>query len=162
MYLLHVRERSEVLGQDGRSLLDTDTEALGEPVGLHPVGETVGDHLRLRAHGERDISFGLDAVDPGRGGVVDVDARHGRPRPARVVGQMGDHPELDLVVVGDQQLRSCAGTNASRKRRPMRLRTGMLCRLGWSEESRPGAGDGLIERGMDPPVGRDLGRRPSP
>ena len=54
-----------------------------------------------------------------------------------VLGEMGDHPQLDLVVVGDEQLGSGAGMNASRNRRPRALRTGMLWRFGWSDERRP-------------------------
>ena len=35
----------------------------------------------------------------------------------------------------------------------------MLCRFGWSDDSRPGAGDGLVERRVDPTVGGDLGEQ---
>ena len=70
--LLHVREGSKVLREDGGGFLDGDAKALGEPVSLHPISQTVGDHLRLRAHGEGH-RFWLDAVDPGGSGVVDVE-----------------------------------------------------------------------------------------
>ncbi len=36
----------------------------------------------------------------------------------------------------------------------------MLCRFGWSELQSTGTGDGLVEGGVDPPVGGDLGQQP--
>ena len=59
---LHGRERHEVGVEDLGRLLGGDVEALAEPVGLHAVGEAVGDHLRLRPHLDRDVG-GLDAED---------------------------------------------------------------------------------------------------
>ena len=55
---------------------------------------------------------------------------------ARVVGQ---HPQFDLRVVGRQQRPSPAapGTKAERISRPSSVRTGMFCRFGSLELSRP-------------------------
>ena len=69
---------------------------------------------------------------------MDVGARGEGLDQTGVVRQVGDDPQLDLVVVGHQEARSPRpGTKARRKRRPSSVRTGMLCRLGRSEDSRP-------------------------
>ena len=100
---LDVRERLEVGVEDDRRLLGGDAEPLAEAVRLHPVGEPVRDHLRLRALVEGDrlrldlntrAAVALWMSCP----LVNASIRPG------VVGEVGDAAQLDLVVVGDQQL----------------------------------------------------------
>ena len=103
MYSFTFGKATKYWDKIGGSLLDRDAEALGQPVGLHPVGEPVGDHLRLRAHREGHLCR-LDAVDPRRRRVVDVEPGTERLDQAGVVCQVRDDPQLDLVVVRDEQL----------------------------------------------------------
>ncbi len=100
-----------------------------------------------------------------RAAVIAVDVR---PRPEgldqpRVLGQVGDDPQLDLVVVGDQEA-ACPprARRHCRSWRPSSLRIGMLCRLGCIRREPSGAGHRLVERGVDPPVRRHLGQQRSP
>ena len=102
---LDVRERLEVGVEDLGRLLGGDVEPLTEPVRLHPVGEPVRHHLRLRALVERD-RLRVDLEHPRRGGVVDVLPAGERLDQTRVGGQVGDAAQLDLVVVGDEQRRA--------------------------------------------------------
>ena len=72
--LLHIGEGDEVRGEDLGRLLYRDVEALGQSVGLHAVGQTVGNHLGLAALGDGDVGV-AHAVDPRGGGGVDVGPR---------------------------------------------------------------------------------------
>ena len=80
----------------------------------------------------------------------------------RVLGQVSDAPQLDLVVVGDQQPKPSAGTNALRNWRPSSERTGMLCRFGWSDESRPVRATVWLNVAWMRPSGATSVSRPSP
>ena len=130
---LHVREGHEVGVEDDRRLVGGDAESLAEPVGLHPVGEAVRHHLRLRTLLERDVSR-LDAEHPRSGGVVDVLPAGERLDQTGVGGEVGDAAQLDLVVVGDQQLacRATARTPCG-TRGPRRCEPG--CCGGWAGRS---------------------------
>ena len=139
--------------------LGRDVEPLGQAVGLHAVGQAVGDHLRLGPLLDRDVA-GLDAEHPRRRGGVDVLAGRERRDEARVLGQVGDAAQLDLVVVGDQQL-------AARRRheRPAERAAHLgahrdVVQVGLVGRQPAGAGHGLVERGVDAPVGGHLGQQP--
>ena len=67
--------------------------------------------------------------DAGGGGGVDVVARLEGADEAGVLGQVGDAAQLDL--------KPSAGTNALRNSLPISERTGMLWRLGASDDRRP-------------------------
>ena len=155
--LPHRGEGLEVGVEDVGRLLGRDAEALAQPVGLHAVGQAVGDHLRLRPLLAGDV-VGLHAEDA-RGGLgVDVPPALEGGDQAGVLGQVGDAAQLDLVVVGDQQLEALGGDE-----RPAEL----LALLGAHRDvvqvrgvgAEPaGAGHGLVEGGVDAAVGR----RPRP
>jgi hypothetical protein len=55
----------------------------------------------------------------------------------RNVGDMGQHAQLDLAVVCRHQLVALSATKAVLIWRPSAVRTGMFCRLGSVEASRP-------------------------
>ena len=115
-----------------------DREALGEAVGLHPVGEAVGDHLRLGTHLGGDL-LGRDAEDAvprwRRGCRAPRRRRSTRPGSS---DEVRDHPQLDLVVVGDEQrvARRAARRPPGSAGRP-RCAPGCCGGSGASEESRP-------------------------
>ena len=68
---------------------------------------------------------------------MDVLPRRERRDEARILGQVCDAAQLDLVVVRDEECAAGCGTNARRNCRPSSERMGMLCRLGWSDDNRP-------------------------
>ena len=69
-------------------------------------------------------------------GAVDVLARREGALQVRVVGHVRHDAQLDLRIVGDSSMPFSA-MKASRTRRPASVRTGMFCRLGSDEASRP-------------------------
>ena len=76
---------------------------------------------------------------------------------ARVVGQVGDHPELDLVVVGDQQRASLGGDEGATELAPLLAADRDVVEVGLIRRQPARPGDGLVEAGVDAPVGGDLG-----
>ena len=104
--LLHVardvRERGEVRVEDLARLIGRDVETLTEPVGLHAVREPVVHDLREAALERVDLGF-VDVEDARRGGRVDVGAAFERLDQAGIVGEVREHAQLDLRVVGGQQ-----------------------------------------------------------
>ena len=80
-----------------------------------------------------------------------------------ILGEVGDAAQLDLVVVGDEELEARRpGTNALRNARPSSLRTGMLCRFGRSELSRPVRATVWLKVAWMRPSGATSASRPSP
>ena len=102
---------------------------------------------------------GLDVEDARRGRGVDVLAGLERGDEAGVLGEVGDAAQLDLVVVGDEQLVAGGGderlaegaADLAAHRDVVQVR-----RVGAQPA---GAGHRLVERGVDAPVG--LRPRPS-
>ena len=102
----------------------------------------------------------IDPVDARGGDVVDVGpAAEGLDQPG-VLGQVGDDPQLDLVVVGDQEP-AALGRDESRtgSRRPSSRADRDVVQVGLIGAEPPGAGHRLVEGGVDPPVGRHLGQQ---
>ena len=99
---------------------------------------------------------------PGRGGGVDVIAGFEGGDEPWVLGQVGDAAQLDLVVIGDEE------------REPVRrhecppeglafLRTHRdVVEVRGIRGQATGSRHGLVEGGVDPPVGSDLGQQPLP
>ena len=128
-----------------------------EPVGLHAVGEPVVHDLGEASLGGVDVDL-LDAEHLRRGGGVHVGAPVERVDQARVLGQVREHPQLDLRVVGGQDPPAVVGDE-----RPPHLATvggahrhvlQVRCLTG----DPTGRGVGLLERGVDAAVGGDQGR----
>jgi hypothetical protein len=85
---------------------------------------------------------------------VDVGPGHEGLDQAGVLGQVGDHPQLDLVVVGHQKPASRGRHEALPEATPFFAADRDVVQVGLvrAEPSRPG--HGLVEGGVDPPVGR--------
>ncbi len=99
----------------------------------------------------------VDAEHPGGHRPVDVLAGgEGRGEPG-VAGEVGDGPQLHLVVVGHQE--APAGRRDERLAEPATL-VGAdrdVVEVRAVRRQAAGAGDRLAEGGVDPPVGGDLG-----
>ena len=54
-----------------------------------------------------------------------------------LAGDVGEHPQLDLGVVGGDEQVPGSATKQARISRPSSVRIGMFCRLGLFEDSRP-------------------------
>ena len=77
---------------------DRDPETLAEPVGLHAVGEAVGDGLGLFALLVADVLWS-DAKDRARDGAVHVLVRGEGGEQTGVLAEMREDAQFDLVVV---------------------------------------------------------------
>ena len=152
------RKGLEVRVEDLGGLLHRRTEALGQAVGLHAVGQAVCHHLRPVADLGGDLR-GVDAPGPrGHGGVHVVSGLEGGDEP-RVVGQVGDAAQLYLVVVGHQQ-----GPARRRHEGPPECTAGLgtdrdvvEVRGVGAEPTRPG--HRLVERRPDPVSRPDRGQQ---
>ena len=102
---VHGGERFEIRIKDLLCLPHPHTQSLGKAVGLHAVGESVADHLGLRPLLQGDRSR-VDVEDAGGSGVVDVLPGFEGPDQARILGEMRDAAQFDLVVVGDEKRES--------------------------------------------------------
>jgi hypothetical protein len=85
---------------------------------------------------------------------VDVLAGGEGPDQAGVVGEVGDHPQLDLVVVGHEQLEAGSGDEGAAELAPLlgAHRDVVQVRLVGAEPAGPG--HGLLEGGVDATVAR--------
>ena len=68
---------------------------------------------------------------------MDVDAVAERLPQRRHVGDLGEQPQLDLRIVGGDELVAGRATKALRILRPSSVRIGMFCRFGSDDDSRP-------------------------
>ena len=67
--------------------------------------------------------------------------------------------QLDLVVVGDQQPAAGGGDEGPPEAAALLGAHGDVVEVGWVRRQAAGAGHGLVERGVDPPVGAHLGEQ---
>ncbi len=142
--------------EDVRRLVGGNSQALAEAVGLHPVGQPVGHHLGLGPLGHRDRPrFGGE--QPGRGRPVDVLPRCEGLDEAGVLGQVGDDPKLDLVVVGDEEPAPVGGEEGPADAASLVGADGNVVevRTVRAETTRPR--HRLVEAGVDAPVVAGLG-----
>ena len=77
----------------------------------------------------------------------------------RILGQVGDAPQLDLVVVGDQQLAARCRDERPAELPPDLAAHGDVVEVGLVRRQPAGAGDGLVERGVDPSVVGHFGQQ---
>ena len=70
------------------------------------------------------------------------------------VGDVGEHAQFDLRIVGRDQLVAPPATKAVRILRPSSVRTGMFCRFGSLDDSRPVEHRGLRIGGVHSPGAR--------
>ena len=99
-----VGERHEVGVEDLGRLLGRDVEALRQAVGLHAVGQPVRRPSSPWPAARRSTVVGSTPNTRAAVAVWMSLPRVERLDQARVLGQVGDAAQLDLVVVGDQQL----------------------------------------------------------
>ena len=83
-------------------LLLRDLQPVGEPEGAEAVDDPVVDHLGLAAHADVEL-VGREVEDGARGLGVDVLAAQEDVAQDLLVGDVGQDPQLDLVVVHAQQ-----------------------------------------------------------
>ena len=91
---------------------------------------------------------------------MDVLAARERGDQARVGRQVGDAPQLDLVVVGDEQDAPRGGDERLAEQPALVTAHRDVVQVRPVGAEPTGAGDGLVERGVDPTVGRHLGQQP--
>ena len=72
---------------------------------------------------------------------------------------MGDAAQLDLVVVGDEQLAARRGDERPAEQPALVAAHRDVVQVRAVRAEPAGAGDGLVERGVDAPVGGDLGEQ---
>ena len=96
------REALEVAVDELLRLLLLDLQAVGEAVGGEPVDDPVVDHLRLRAHADREL-VGRGVEDGGGGLRVHVLAAVEDLLQHVLAGDVGEHAQLDLRVVDRDQ-----------------------------------------------------------
>ena len=91
---------------------------------------------------------------------MDVVARLERANQARILGQMSDATQLDLIVVGDQELPALAGHERGAKDpSPLGANRDVVQVRGIRAEP-TGSGHRLIERRPNTVAGTDLGQQP--
>ena len=122
-------EALQVAGDEFLALFAGDVEPVGEAEAGQPVDDPEVDHLRLRALADVDL-VAADLEDLGGGGGVDVFAGVEDVFQHRLVGDVGEHPQLDLAVVGGEQLRA-PPRRRSRRGPGGRSRSGSGCSAGW-------------------------------
>ena len=147
--VLHVREAREVGVDVGLRLLARDLEVLREAERRDAVDDPEVDHLRDRPLARRQLRR-VHAEHLGRGRRVDVLAALERLAQLRLAGDVREDPQLDLRVVGRQQLRALLGDErradlaaelgADRDRLEVRAR----------RREPAGRGDGLVDRRVQP------------
>ena len=115
-------------------------------VGPHSIDQAEVDGLGGPALLGSD-QLGSHAEDEGGRGAVDILAAGERLLEGRVFGEVREHPQFDLRIVGrEQDVMPGSATNARRTSRPSSVRTGMFCRLGSEEERRPVAATAWLKR----------------
>ena len=152
---LHVGEALEVRVEDLGRLVRGDAEALAEPVGLHAVGEAVVHDLGEAALRVVDLRPRSTPNTFAAVVGVHVGAALERVDQAGILGEVREHPQLDLrvvggeeppAVVGDERLAHLAAVGGAHRHV---LEVRRLAR------DPSGRGVGLLERRVDAPVGGD-------
>ena len=105
-------------------------------------------------------SAGADAEHPRRRLGVDVAPGGERGDQARVLREVGDAAQLDLVVVGHQQLAARRRHERPPERAPQLGADGDVVQVGLVGRQPAGAGHRLVEGGVDAAVVGHLGQQP--
>ena len=149
----HPAEGQEVLVHQLAGLARLDAQLLAEAERGQAVGEAVVHRLDLGPHRGGD-GVGVDVEDPGGGDRVEVAAGLERLDQQLVLGEVGHDPHLDLAVVGRHQgLEALAHHEALADPAPLLGADRDVLQVGLGAGEPAGRRDGLVERGVDPPVG---------
>ena len=127
-------------------------EATAESEGLHAVGEAVGDGLGLFALLGRDV-FRRDGEDRRRDGAVHVLVRGEGREQTRVLGEVREDAQFDLVVVRDRQLPSLARHEGVAQTTALFGAHRDVVQVRTVRGESAGARDHLLERRVDATVG---------
>jgi hypothetical protein len=133
---LDAGEALEIAVDEALRLGARDAQVAGQAKARDAVDHAEVDRLGLAADvGRHLVQRHVEHL--GRGHGVDVDAVLERLLQRRDVGDMGQDAQFDLGIVQADQHLAGRATKASRMRRPSSVRTGMFCRFGSVEASRP-------------------------
>src|SRR5262249_44420879 len=152
-----VREAGPVLVDELLGVGATESGVTGETVGLHTVEETKVDGFCDAALVRSDI-LGIDAVNEGGGGAVDVLSGTECIEKERLLADVGHEAEFDLRVVRGEERRvveeAVLGTvvgNEGAADAATELRADWdVLEVGVDRGKATGSGDGLVEGGVDP------------
>ena len=142
------------IGVDERGRLGLgDPQPARQAEGAQPIDHAEIDRLGHAAHRRVD----RPTRRPGRSGRRRRGGCRGpRRRPGTGPGRRNNGPGSAARSASSRPSRAASparpATNAWRICRPSSVRTGMFCRLGSLELSRPGRRHALVERGVDPAV----------
>ncbi len=133
----HAREALEVLRDERLGLFLGDAELPGERERALAVDGPEVDRLGARAHLRRHLRE-RHIEDERRGLPVDVPTRAEGMDERRIAGEVRHQPQFDLGVVRhDEPATRPRARNPLRISSPRGERTGMFCRFGSEEHSRP-------------------------
>ena len=144
----HGGEALQVAGDEFLALFARDVEPVGEAEAGEAVDDAEVDHLRLRALADVDVVAG-DVEDLGRGRRVDVVAGAEDLFQHLLVGDVGEHPQLDLAVVGGEQLGALLGDEAGPHRAADLGADRDVLQVGVGAGEAAGGGRRLVEGGVD-------------
>ena len=147
---LHVRVGTEVLIDKLLGLAAVHAHALGQPEGRYAVDDAEVGRLGLRALGAGHLGDGLLVDFGGRGGV-DVVSLAKRLQHVRVLAQVGHDAQLDLRIVGREELTAVVGDERLAYLLAVFVAHGdvLQVRVARTEASR--GRHRLVERGVDAP-----------
>ena len=127
-----------------------DPQLLREAEGAHPVDDAEVDHLGLPAHIGAD-HLGEDSEDVRGGPGVDVLARFEGLDQGLVAGEVGEHAQLDLGVVGRDQHKALRGDEGLADPPALGRADGDVLEVGVAAREPPRGRDRLVVGGVDPP-----------
>ena len=125
---------------------------LESPYADKPVDDAEIDRLGDPAHRFVDGRL-VDVEDPRCHGLVNVEVVREGPAQGRIVGIMREDPQLDLRIIGRQELP--AGLARDERLADLAAVLGAhrdILQVGVARAQPPGRGDALVERGVNPAV----------
>ena len=154
----HIRKGDEVGIEYFGGFFYRHVQALCQTVRLHAVRQAVGHHFCLGAHHVRNVGC-FNMENPCRRFRVHISTGHKRFNQARIIRQMGNYPQLNLVVVGYEERAALR-----RNKRPTELSAFFRANRDvvqvWSIRRQPsGTSHRLVKRGMNTSIRGNLGQQ---
>ena len=156
--LLHLPVAGEVALDDVRRFALLQSEAVSETESREAVGDAVVDHLRDVALAARDLRR-RDAERLAGDAGVEILARFEARAQHRIAGDVGEHAQLDLRIIGTQELPARLGNERLADLRTDGRADGNVLQIGVHAGEPARRGDRLIEGGVQAPVPADHGRQ---